>query len=1211
MKFLATSLLLASMASWAQADMCVKKVMDFDGLERGTYVTNQFKDDFGATISCKGGKDNSCRIFDTAVPYGHWPSGSCRTSKCKIGSCSNKNGCGDPDLGAPNKYCPGGGPGEGDGGKPGKKYENCQPLGNILIVDENGPDKPPDDAVGGNIYFKFDNPIILESGHFLDVDGYEETFIIAKFCDGGQVKRDVDKLGDNGYGKLDLSDITKPVCEVEVEFSGSGSFSSLEYDYCAQCEPVECPGSGVMVTPTDYPACTPECPSDRSPGPDPVCIDKVMDFEGLDRGTYVTNQFKDDFGATISCKGGKDNSCRIFDTAIPYGHWPSGSCRTSECSLSSCSNKNGCGDPDLGAPNRKCPDGGPGSGGGGEPGKKYENCQPLGNVLIVDENGPGKPPDDAVGGNIYFKFDNPIVLASGHFLDVDDYEETFIIAKFCDGGQVKRDVDKLGDNGYGKLDLSDITKPVCEVEVEFSGSGSFSSLEYALCGECEPVECPGSGVMVTPTNFPACTPECTCEAVECPISKVMVVPGDFPDCTPECTCGPVQCPGTDLMVTPSDFPDCTPVCSCDEVQCPGTDVMVTPSDFPTCTPECTCAAVECPGSGVMVIPSDFPECNPVCTCGPVQCPGSDVMVTPGDFPDCTPVCTCDAITCPTGETMTPSDFPDCTSPCPTECDPVTCPTGETMTSNDFPDCSSPCPTECDPITCPTGETMTPSDFPDCTSSCPTECSPVECPLSGTTMTPSDFPDCTPVCPSECSPVECPDSGTMVTPSDFPDCTPECPTECDPVECPGSGVMVTPVDFPTCTPECTCAPYECPDGTMVVPEDFPGCTAVCPPPPPTSCDPVECPGTDVMMTPSDFPDCTPECSCGACDPCPGDMVASQGAFPDCACECPPPPTSCDPVECPGTGVMVTPSDFPDCTPECTCGACDPCPGDMVASQSAFPDCGCECPAPTDPVITDFWSSAEIAVLKLGEETLEIQANAETDEWLFINGEPIMDFEDGKFHKTELAGSLVRYKQSSPGVREANIYLYGDDHERMQIKTYKSFVRVDVNWIGNPDDFKACESASSIPPKWLKFFFRRHAQWTQNQSIHLHDVLQQACQLFPQARCGSSPFFNDTECYTCLSPSPALTDDGYADGNFIGCRALHSTFPLTNPENRCAHVALDDTLDPMGKFNASTTTPLAFPQYRISLKLFALETIRRYPPLAVVPILDARDNHRMLR
>ena len=76
-------------------------------------------------------------------------------------------------LQTPNEFCPTPGPGKGDGGKPGTVGENCWPLGNILIVDENGNDIP-DDAVGGDITFTFANPVEMLSIDQLDNEGSED-----------------------------------------------------------------------------------------------------------------------------------------------------------------------------------------------------------------------------------------------------------------------------------------------------------------------------------------------------------------------------------------------------------------------------------------------------------------------------------------------------------------------------------------------------------------------------------------------------------------------------------------------------------------------------------------------------------------------------------------------------------------------------------------------------------------------------------------------------------------------------------------------------------------------------------------------------------------------------------------------------------------------------------------------------------------------------
>ena len=189
-----------------------------------------------------------------------------------------------------------------------------------------------------------------------------------------------------------MSDIGTAVKEMMVTLSGSGSVAELEYDVCeaaTTCEPT------------------------------------VIDFEGYDRTTYITNQYQPDL-LTVSCTG-TYFGCRIFDTAVPYG-WTSGNCAS--CTLeyvdpandAVCGDNNVlkdlCGDPALGSPNKLCATPGYGVGAGGEPGSAYANCDALGKVMIIDENGPWNPPDDSKsGGEMTLAFAQPVEVNHLKFLD--------------------------------------------------------------------------------------------------------------------------------------------------------------------------------------------------------------------------------------------------------------------------------------------------------------------------------------------------------------------------------------------------------------------------------------------------------------------------------------------------------------------------------------------------------------------------------------------------------------------------------------------------------------------------------------------------------------------------------------------------------------------------------------------------------------------------
>lgn len=167
--------LMSVLPSFAVATTCTLKTLDFEGLDRGVYVTDQFKAQFGVDIACMdGGANHGCRIFDSEVPYGDWTNPGGETNQCTEScgypnNCAGlKNACGDPDLGSPNKKCSGGGHGVGAAGEPNKPYENCTPQGKILIIDENGELFPPDDKVGGFMAFSFADPVNLKSISTLD-----------------------------------------------------------------------------------------------------------------------------------------------------------------------------------------------------------------------------------------------------------------------------------------------------------------------------------------------------------------------------------------------------------------------------------------------------------------------------------------------------------------------------------------------------------------------------------------------------------------------------------------------------------------------------------------------------------------------------------------------------------------------------------------------------------------------------------------------------------------------------------------------------------------------------------------------------------------------------------------------------------------------------------------------------------------------------------
>jgi hypothetical protein len=78
----------------------------------------------------------------------------------------------DPDLGSPNKDCPGGGPGIGIGGGPNKPYSNCVAQNNLLIIQNknNAENDPNDSPVGGCFILEFQRPVVLLNMGLLDME---------------------------------------------------------------------------------------------------------------------------------------------------------------------------------------------------------------------------------------------------------------------------------------------------------------------------------------------------------------------------------------------------------------------------------------------------------------------------------------------------------------------------------------------------------------------------------------------------------------------------------------------------------------------------------------------------------------------------------------------------------------------------------------------------------------------------------------------------------------------------------------------------------------------------------------------------------------------------------------------------------------------------------------------------------------------------------
>lgn len=234
---------------------CVTRVIDFSDtaagarLRRGQYVANEWEE-YGLKLSSSGGFGTKPRVFDTANP--------------------GKEKAGDPDLGSPNEHCRNGGPGRGDGGKPGSLGANCKALGNVLIIQEPGNSDmsiPDDNVKGGAIKFDFaktTKAFVFEIG-LLDVD-YECYVDVVYHIGNTMAERtiDVPLLGDNSFQKVPIN--MANVKHISVRASRSAAVTHISF--CSFADD----GEGKMMNPPTLPFIDPPTPPPVDP-PTPSPVD--------------------------------------------------------------------------------------------------------------------------------------------------------------------------------------------------------------------------------------------------------------------------------------------------------------------------------------------------------------------------------------------------------------------------------------------------------------------------------------------------------------------------------------------------------------------------------------------------------------------------------------------------------------------------------------------------------------------------------------------------------------------------------------------------------------------------------------------------------------------------------------------------------------------------------------------------------------------------
>jgi hypothetical protein len=194
---------------YLKAYPCPLKHLDFEGLSRGQYIHDELKESFGVVITA------------TAARGGYIPGGAAR-----VFNTSDTGG--KYDLGSPNESC--GGPGKGIGGRQGSAYENCEPLGNVLIIQESNTLTPEGNAGGGTINFDFVHPANVREIAILDIDDNEIVQVQVMKSDGSIEDILTESTGDNGVYRLRLA--VDMATQVKVIFPSSGAVAYLNYEMC-------------------------------------------------------------------------------------------------------------------------------------------------------------------------------------------------------------------------------------------------------------------------------------------------------------------------------------------------------------------------------------------------------------------------------------------------------------------------------------------------------------------------------------------------------------------------------------------------------------------------------------------------------------------------------------------------------------------------------------------------------------------------------------------------------------------------------------------------------------------------------------------------------------------------------------------------------------------------------------------------------------------
>jgi Tol biopolymer transport system component len=244
---------------------------------------------------------------------------------------------------------------------------------------------------------------------------------------------------------------------------------TAEPTYTPTAKPTDTPTAEPTDTPTAVPTDTPTAEPTETPKSCSWVLDFELDASGIEisQGQIIDNEWAL-FGIHITTDDPSSHPAMIFDSAQPTGY-----------------------DWDLGSPNEDF--GGPGRGTGGEESQPGENRWPLGNILILSEDGDQEDPDDHyAGGTFIFTFEKPSIVHEVQLLDIDANETTGKIVAY---DQRDNKISTFSMQPYGNNSIQIVPvnlENVVRLEIHLQSSGAVAALSF----------CDDEPIPVTPEPTP-------------------------------------------------------------------------------------------------------------------------------------------------------------------------------------------------------------------------------------------------------------------------------------------------------------------------------------------------------------------------------------------------------------------------------------------------------------------------------------------------------------------------------------------------------------------------------------------------------------------------------------------------------------------------------------------------------------------------------------